>query len=80
MSVKNAEPIRPRDEPAYPVMVNAEVCTGMDLSDYFAGQALPGLISEHGGNVSNALEIARLAYTMAEAMLVVREHKNREDE
>ena len=46
---------------------------GMSLLDYFAGQALTGIITTFRGATVNAQELARLAYTVSEAMIAARE-------
>lgn len=46
---------------------------GMSLLDYFAGQALTGIITTFRGATVDAQELARLAYTVSEAMIAVRE-------
>ena len=78
-------------EPAYPVVLQyfedfpARPAKGMSLRDYFAGQALIGLLGMHGINpndpnrstepvyVSRHLEAVRHAYSLADAMLRERE-------
>jgi hypothetical protein len=52
--------------PAFPIGSNA----GMSLRDWFAGQAMQGLCAN--GN-TNAIDIARAAYIIADAMLSQRE-------
>ena len=58
--------------PAFPTNANESldrcIYTGMTLRDYFAAQALTGLIT---GAVFDE-RIARLAYQMADAMLAAR--------
>lgn len=50
---------------------------GMTLRDYFAGQAIVGLIhhyhSERGIGPNPFAELARISYVYADAMLVARE-------
>jgi hypothetical protein len=67
--------------PAYPcesyVVKNGkqvtEAAQGMTLRDYFAGQALAGMLSEGRSN-SNAIEwMPEKAYDLADAMLAARE-------
>lgn len=48
---------------------------GMSLRDYFAAKAMQGLFAAGGGVTRGAKEWARLAYTMADAMLHVRQEK-----
>jgi hypothetical protein len=58
--------------PAFPVNVNDENA-GMTLRDWFAGQALSGIMAGATGT-SNRLEWApEEAYAMADAMLAVRD-------
>lgn len=69
--------------PVFPVLVKVgDVATsdgGMSLRDYFAGQALahlsPHLLTKMHlhGVVPKALDIAALAYEVADAMLAARE-------
>ena len=56
--------IGPEFEPGY---------AGMTLRDYFAAKAMQGLFAAGGGVTRGAEEWARLAYTMADAMLKARE-------
>lgn len=61
--------------PAFPVQAFAapgsEVAWGMSLRDWFAGQALAGLVSEHGRYDSTGAALD--AYSIADAMLRARE-------
>jgi len=60
---------------AFPIVAHHEVyATGMDLRDWFAGQALMGLISYYGSEDKSAG--ARAAYDFADAMMAAREVKN----
>ena len=64
-----------KDEPAFPEASPtnwAERQKGMALRDYFAGQALVGLIANP--NMTDK-ELARYAYAAADAMLTQRERK-----
>jgi hypothetical protein len=64
--------------PAFPVAheVNLETCRkGMSLRDWFAGQALAGWLANPVGDGSDANELARYSYKMADAMLKAREAK-----
>ena len=45
---------------------------GMPLRDYFAAKAMQGLFAAGGGVTRGAEEWARLAYTMADAMINAR--------
>ena len=47
--------------------------SGMSLRDYFAAKAMQGLLAAGGGVKRGAEEWARIAYTMADAMLKSRE-------
>lgn len=47
--------------------------TGMNLRDYFAGQALVGIITCE--NMNNETRIAELSYLQADALLKAREGK-----
>ena len=67
---------------AFPATVPLEdnetaVWTGMSLRDWFAGQALAGMLAESGAPVSWQAEVrlrtaAAIAYQMADAMLAER--------
>lgn len=59
--------------PAFPAKLGHWMEEGMTLRDYFAAQALTGLIT---GAVFDEDRIARLAYQMADAMLEVRGREN----
>lgn len=71
---------------AFPVADQHETNTGMTLRDYFAGQALKGMLCRHwpgeGSHFKpwhpldekDASSMANMAYTMADAMLVERGH------
>lgn len=48
------------------------VIPGMDLRDYFAGQALMGIVTMRSGN---PVADAKLAYRLADAMMETREEK-----
>lgn len=51
--------------------------SGMTLRDYFAGQALAGMVSNLSiGNPSDAWKKAELCYRFADAMLAEREKGN----
>jgi hypothetical protein len=45
---------------------------GMDLRDYFAAKAMPAIVAENSGEISNE-SIAIIAYAMADAMMKERE-------
>lgn len=57
--------------PAYPL----ESFTGMSLRDYFAAKAMQGLITEIDPPINDGL--ARLSYSMADAMLKARKENAR---
>lgn len=48
---------------------------GMDLRDYFAGQALTGLLTEHTGDYHD-YALAELAYSLADEMMKARDNEN----
>lgn len=54
---------KPENPPAFPQLW-AHMPQGMTLRDYFAGQALLGLVARFDTNAS-----ARIAYAVADAML-----------
>lgn len=59
--------------PARPVVAHHEVySTGMSLRDWFAGQAMQGLIANARLGVATNAAIAADAYAMADAMLAQR--------
>lgn len=59
--------------PAFPPNSSAEGERGMSLRDWFAGQALTGLMSRRDWAVSARIETyASEAYKMADAMLTER--------
>lgn len=74
---------KPENSPAFPIYApetNAYLevrSKGMTLRDYFAGQALIGLLAQSRGTAttSDLSEGAEYAYKMAEAMLAAREGK-----
>ncbi len=49
--------------------------SGMSLRDYFAAKSIQGLFAAGGDVTGGTEEWARLAYTMADAMLHVRQEK-----
>jgi hypothetical protein len=62
--------------PAFPVVVPSEGAVweyGMTLRDWFAGQALMGMML--GARRGGAMMLARECYEMADAMLAAREVK-----
>ena len=63
--------------PAFPVgSGDMRDPVGMTLRDYFAAKAMQGLFAVGGGVTRGAEEWARLAYTMADAMLAARKEKS----
>lgn len=64
--------------PAFPATVNGIVVDeGMSLRDYFAGQALAGLLAHHGSTDDNQglrEVVAYDAYSYADAMI---EHRKK---
>lgn len=60
---------------AFPNPNNTEQ-TGMSLRDYFAAQALQGLIAN--GEAVNEYSAARVAYGFANAMMEVRDEDNQQ--
>lgn len=74
------------DEPAFPVPdCGAYQYPGMSLRDYFAGQALAGLILKAPVEVTveNETDLVRMvvrgAYNYADAMLAARKDQTNED-
>ena len=62
------------DTPAFPMVVPQEwgmIQDGMSLRDWFAGQALAGMLADHTFDVDGPT-IAETAYGIANAMLVAR--------
>lgn len=45
---------------------------GMTLRDYFASQALAGMMTGEGGGGATTLQMAQACYSMADAMLEAR--------
>lgn len=70
-----------KDEKAFPITAGQQVySTGMDLRDWFAGQALQGLISKYGGTgYQNASKHSEDAYLIADYMMNERK-KRKTDE
>ena len=63
---------RPDDGgPAFP-MQEGSIMNGLSARDYFAGQALIGLVDTHYGNLTPMKDIAYDCYAMADAMLAER--------
>jgi hypothetical protein len=53
--------------------------SGMSLRDWFAGQALAGLLAAGAQDFETGMMIAREAYIAADAMLAVRSQPKKED-
>jgi hypothetical protein len=64
------------DQAAFPVVVPADwdsVQNGMSLRDYFAGQALTGMLAGRQPNNAYPLEhLAQMSYATADAMIEAR--------
>ena len=63
------------DTPAFPMVVPQQwgmIQDGMSLRDWFAGQALAGMLADHTFDVDGPT-IAETAYRIANAMLVERQ-------
>ena len=58
------------DMPAFPVVGTEVDSTGMTLRDYFAAQAMQGLLAAREGYTTD--EIGDYAYDIADAMLLAR--------
>ena len=67
---------KPDNPPAFPVAVPhnwSMYQDGMTLRDYFAGQALVGIITHPYGSAGQWTDAAEQAYAAADAMLEARE-------
>jgi len=69
---------KPDGGPAFPIPAHGVNSDGMTLRDYFAGQALQGMIASHGlahsaWNTAAPDANASLAYQIADAMLAARD-------
>ena len=63
-------------DPAFPVAGQFGIYQeGMSLRDYFAGQALMGMMASDAGWATPQAEVARGAYKLADAMLAERERR-----
>jgi len=63
--------------PAFPLVREYDAWDGMSLRDWFAGQALAGLLlqpAEPGFDPSNSLEVAEQAYILADSLLEYRKN------
>lgn len=71
--------MKPDGGPAYPCDINLSqsegwaTTSGMSLRDYFAGQAVIGLLMQDGYRHMGAAEQARAAYAVANAMIAARD-------
>lgn len=55
----------------------ATIHSGMSLRDWFAGQALAGMVNDHGDDCDGyRAAVTRRAYAVADAMLAEREKKS----
>jgi hypothetical protein len=59
-----------KDKYVYPRQTGISMSPGMELRDWFAGQALVGWLAD--GTDSNAYHVAREAYAIADAMMEIR--------
>jgi hypothetical protein len=72
--------MKPDNPPAFPFTApigndGASItCHGMTLRDWFAGQALAGLL--HTQSKEHPLDVAKWAYLRADALLAEREKRN----
>lgn len=67
---------KPENPHAFPYTSDYGIKQGMTLRDYFAGQALVGILASLPPNVdANPIGIATFAHECADAMLRVREAK-----
>lgn len=57
--------------PAFPIVTNHSYQSGMSLRDYFAGQALVGLLASSDQVVH--VDVAQTCYVYADAMLKERD-------
>jgi hypothetical protein len=66
----------PSTEPIYrDNVIGMKQSNGMDLRDYFAGQAIDGFLADGGwgGDLSYFEDVAKGAYKMADAMMEARD-------
>ena len=59
-----------KDKYAYPTVTDMGPRPGMELRDWFAGQALVGWLAD--GTSSDAYQVAREVYAYADAMMEIR--------
>jgi len=65
---------KPKNPPAFPTLIGDRPHAGMTLRDYYAGQAMQGLMTMEDKGTHKSMEdcyarIAELSYGMADAML-----------
>ena len=65
-----------KDKYAYPTISNLGPRPGMELRDWFAGQALVGLMSNPKYNAHDTDGYAAVAYIVADELLYQREQNN----
>jgi hypothetical protein len=53
----------------HPTSGQTEIAEGMDLRDWFAGQALQGLLAADTGFTMYSAQIAEIAYKQADEMM-----------
>lgn len=64
------------DQPAFPVTTSHEVHEdGMTLRDWFAGQALAGILAADPSSMMGYDDVARSAWALADAMMKERERE-----
>lgn len=69
---------KPKNPHAFPV-VGSDFYSdseGMTLRDYFAGQALTGILSNNSNDHKTSKDIVRESYALADEMLAERERSN----
>lgn len=69
----SAFPGQPKDAQGYPI---APMEYGMSLRDWFAGQALTGLLPQPAEPEYGPLHFAKASYAMADAMIEARNQIN----
>ena len=64
---------KPPEFPAFPICAGHHVFhTGMELRDWFAGQALAGMMASSSSYMMTRTDTAHWAYVMADAMIAAR--------
>lgn len=66
---------KPKNQTAYPFDATVEDA-GMSLRDYFAGQALTGMLANRKYDIYGVMSFAEESYHQADAMLKAREATN----